>query len=307
MRAVVTGANGFVAGHLIDHLMAEGDTVLALTRTNQCRLSLSQQLTTGVWDISTPASAGIVQQIREFNPDVVYHLAAISVRPRCGDSEPSAEAIQVNVKGSQHVAECCLELPNVPKLIFTSSVYVYGSSYDKITKVKEENDLSPDNGYGISKLQAEEALKRYGETLPLIIARSFQHTGPGQSGSLLIPEWVQKIRSEPSPLEVYNLHTWIDYSDARDVARAYRVLATEATVGQIFNVGSGIAVRSGEILETLQTMLRTSKEAIESKPGENFLPIADIQKIVTDTSWQPKFTLQQTLRDFIKHLISESV
>ena len=59
--------------------MAEGDTVLALTRTNQCRLALSQQLTTGVWDISTPASAGIVQQIREFNPDVVYHLAAISV------------------------------------------------------------------------------------------------------------------------------------------------------------------------------------------------------------------------------------
>ena len=306
MRAVVTGANGFVAGHLIDHLMAEGDTVLALTRTNQCHLALSQQLTTGVWDISNPASAGMFQQIREFNPDVVYHLAAISVRARCGDCEPSAEAIKVNVKGSQHVAECCLKLPNVPKLIFTSSVYVYGSSYDEITMVNEENGVCPDNGYGISKLQAEEALKRYGETLPLIIARSFQHTGPGQTGSLLIPEWVQKIRFEPSPLEVYNLHTWIDYSDARDVARAYRVLATEATVGQIFNVGSGVAVRSGEILRLLQTILGTSKEAIESKPGENFLPIADIQKIVAHTSWQPQLTLQQTLRDFIKHLMSES-
>ena len=306
MRAVVTGANGFVAGHLIDHLMGEGDTVLALTRTNQCNLALSPQLTTGVWDISNPASAGMVQQIREFNPDVVYHLAAISVRARCGDSEPSEEAKQVNIEGSRHVAECCLKLPNAPRLIFTSSVYVYGSSYECITMVDEENDLCPDNGYGISKLQAEKALQRYEDSLPLVIARSFQHTGPGQRGSLLIPEWVQKLRAEPSPLEVYNLHTWIDYSDARDVARAYRVLATEATVGQIFNVGSGTAVRSGEILRILQSILGTSKEAIESMPGETFLPIADIQKIVTQTSWQPKYPLQQTLRDFIQNLTSES-
>ena len=256
-------------------------------------------MNTGVWDITTPASVGIVQQIREFNPEVIYHLAAISVRSRCGATEPSEEATLVNVQGSRHIAECCLLLPHVPKLVFTSSVYVYGSSYDRITRVNEASEVCPDNGYGISKLMAEHALLKYGETLPLIIARAFQHTGPRQRGSLLIPEWVHKLQREPSPLEVYNLQTWIDYSDARDVARAYRILAQEAPTGQIYNVGSGTAVQSGERLHTLQAILGTSKQATESNPGENFLPIADIQKIQSQTSWQPEYVLQQTLQDFV--------
>lgn len=302
MRAVVTGANGFVAGHLIDHLLDEGDTVLGFTRTNNCQLALSEQLNTAVWDITTPASVGIVQQIREFNPEVIYHLAAISVRSRCGNTEPSEEATLVNVQGSRHIAECCLLLPHVPKLIFTSSVYVYGSSYDRITRVNEANEVCPDNGYGISKLMAEQALIEYGKTLPLIIARAFQHTGPRQRGSLLIPEWVHKLQTQPSPLEVYNLQTWIDYSDARDVARAYRILAMQAPTGEIYNVGSGRAVQSGEILHALQGILGTSKQATESKPGENFLPIANIQKIQSQTSWQPEYMLEQTLQDFVNEL-----
>lgn len=304
MRAVVTGANGFVAGHLIDHLLDEGDTVLALTRTNHCQRPLSEQLTTGVWDITTPASVGMVQQVREFNPDVVYHLAAISVRSRCGDKEPSEEAMRVNVQGSRYVAECCLQLPHVPKMVFTSSVYVYGSYYGQMTQVTEETKVCPDNGYGISKLLAEQILMEYEDRLPLIIARSFQHTGPGQAGSLLIPEWVHKLQTEPSPLEVYNLQTWIDYSDARDVAKAYRILATEGSTGEVFNVGSGNAVRSGEILDTLQALLGTSKKTTESKPGQNFLPIADIKKIQSQTSWRPEYTLVQTLQDFVNGLNS---
>ncbi len=304
MRTVVTGANGFVAGHLIDHLLAAGDTVLALTRTNHCHIPLSQQLTTGVWDITEPAPIGIINQINEFCPDVVYHLAAISVRSRCGNQEPSPEAIDVNVNGTRHIAECCLQLRHVPRMVFTSSVYVYGSSYDGITKVSEEHEVRPDNGYGISKWMAEQVLRDLEPQLPLIVARSFQHTGPGQTGSLLIPEWTHKLQSEPSPLEVYNLQTWIDYSDARDVAKAYRVLATEAQPGEIYNVGSGTVIRSGEILEILQSILGTEKQVTESHPGEHFLPIADTRKILTQTSWRPQFSIRQTLQDFVNHQMS---
>tara|TARA_B100000945_G_scaffold319520_1_gene326922 strand:+ start:3554 stop:4468 length:915 start_codon:yes stop_codon:yes gene_type:complete len=304
VRAVVTGANGFVAGHLIDHLLDEGDTVLALTRTNGCQIPLSENLTTGVWDITRPASTGMMQQIREFNPEVVFHLAAISVRSRCGNTEPSEEAMLVNVQGSRHVADCCLQMSLIPKLVFTSSVYVYGSCYDQITQVSEGNKTSPDNGYGISKLLAEQILMEYGSVLPLIIARSFQHTGPRQKGSLLIPEWVHKLQTEPSPLEVYNLQTWIDYSDARDVAKAYRILATQASTGEVFNVGSGNAIRSGEILDTLQVILGTSKQVSESKPGKNFLPIADIKKIQSQTDWRAEYTMKQTLQDFVNELNS---
>jgi len=306
VRAVVTGANGFVASHLIGHLLDCGDTVLALTRTNHCRLDLSEQLTTGVWDITQPASIGITQQIAEFNPDVVYHLAAISVRSRCGDKEPSAEAIQVNINGTRHVAECCLRLPSVPRLLFTSSVYVYGSRYSQLTQVAEDHPLTPDNGYGKSKLLAEQSLLDLQDRLPVVIARSFQHTGPGQTGSLLIPEWHDKLQSAESPLEVYNLNTWIDYSDARDVAQAYHILATEGEAGQIYNVGSGRAIRSGAIFDTLQKLLSINKSVIESKPGENFLPIANINKILSSTSWLPTHDLDSTLRDFVEDRRSES-
>lgn len=306
MRAVVTGANGFVAGHLIDHLLEQGDTVLALTRKNHCKLALSPQLTTGVWDITQPASTGIIQQVREYNPDVVYHLAAISVRSSCGETTPSDTALQVNVEGTRHVANCCTQLPNVPRLVFTSSVYVYGSSFEQLTCVKEADTVAPDNGYGISKLMAEEVLEQFQPTLPYIIARSFQHTGPGQTGSLLIPEWIDKLHTEASPLEVYNLNTWIDYSDARDVAQAYRILALEGTPGELFNVGSGQAIRSGEIFNKLQSLLNTSKSAIESNPGESYLPIADITKIKSETSWRPQRLVDETLKDIIQSLSHES-
>ena len=142
------------------------------------------------------------------------------------ETTPSDTALQVNVEGTRHVANCCTQLPNVPRLVFTSSVYVYGSSFEQLTCVKEADPVAPDNGYGISKLMAEEVLEQFQPDLPYIIARSFQHTGPRQTGSLLIPEWIDKLRTEASPLEVYNLNTWIDYSDAPPQLQHY----THATI-----------------------------------------------------------------------------
>jgi len=295
VRAVITGGSGFVASHLVRHLLNNGDEILLINRT-ATPTDHPRSLT---WDITVPASEAIRSRLQKFDPDVIFHLAAVSVRALCGDSQPSSRAMAVNVKGTEHVIDVCLNLTNQPMFVFSSSVYVYGSRRCAIELVGEDATPAPDNGYGKSKLLAEELLHQAADALPWVIARSFQHSGPGQTGSLLIPEWISKLRSGKPTITVGNLNSWMDISDARDVVKAYRMLADRQFSGTTFNVGSGQATCSGDIFNTLQKLLKIQCQVHESQPGTNFLPIANTAQIQNRVGWKTTISIEQMLQDCI--------
>ena len=132
-----------------------------------------------------------------------------------------------------------------------------------------------------------------------MIARSFQHTGPGQKPEMMLPQWCRQIAlgDSQNPIEVYNLTTTIDLSDVRDVVRAYRALLERGESGRAYNVGSGSAQQTGSVFDLLLHMAGSSRRVVELFPGVKHDPIADIGRLSAATGWRPRIPVIQTVRD----------
>jgi nucleoside-diphosphate-sugar epimerase len=310
MRAYITGITGFAGGFLAEHLLACGDTVLGCSRRGEWphwaggdlrgRVQLSQ------WDVGDGAPSDEAQRaIAEFAPDCIYHLAALSVPGDCGTTEPTERAIQVNVRGTERLLDLVASLPHKPRVVFISTSHVYGKATKENHRFEEQTPPSPQRAYGRTKLLAEEAARRAAsqQALDVVIIRAFQHTGPRQEPRLMLPEWIEQlVRPSNDTIQVKHLNTWVDLTDVRDVVRAYRLLAQRGTSGEVYNVGSGVARRTGDILEALIEIAGASPAIAELQPGpEKFDPVADIRRIRAATGWQPEIALKTTIADTLKY------
>lgn len=310
MRAFITGITGFAGGFLAEHLMACGDGVLGCSRRGEWPVWTGQELRLGVqlssWDVGNPAAEAdrIRCDLSAFSPDYIYHLAALSVPGDCGTSDPTPRAIEVNVRGTQRVLELAASLPRPPRVLFISSSHVYSKAAKEHHFFDEAAPTNPPRAYGKTKLMAEENVRRAVEQVGLdaIIVRAFQHTGPRQEPRLMLPEWAEQFaRDSQDAIQVKNLNTWIDLTDVRDVVRAYRLLAERGESGGVYNVGSGMPRRTGEILEMLVKLSGSSRPTIELEAGvEKWDPIADIRRLQAATEWRPEIDLACTVRDTLK-------
>ena len=316
MKALITGITGFVGGFLAEHLLAVGDEVLGCAtaggwpREHPERRSPAASVRDRIevlrWDLGDPAGLGERERttIAGFAPTCIYHLAAISVPAFCGAEEPTAKALAVNVEGTSRVLALAAALSPRPRVLFTSTSHVYahasaGAIYN------ESAPLGPRRGYGKTKLAAEErvAAARREYQLDCLIARAFQHTGPRQEPEMMLPEWCQQlVADDDAPIRVRSLNTWIDLTDVRDVVRAYRLLVERGKPGGIYNVGSGVPRRTGEIFQQLMDLAGSTRAASElSTGGERWDPIADTGLLTAKTGWRPEIPLEKTLADTLEH------
>ena len=291
MRAFITGMAGFVGGYLAEHLRACGDDVMGSAQ----KADTSELV---AWDIALPTTPEVVAPVEAFAPEVIYHLAAISKSEDCGTQQLTPQAIAVNVVGTEHVLELARALPSKPRVVFISSSYVY-PQLDSLEPVSETAPLSPANSYGVSKLQAEQRVLAYAQLhdVDTIIARAFQHTGPRQIPRFMVPEWCQQFVRGVAPVVIRNDEAWVDLLDVRDVVRAYRLLALQGTRNEVYNVGSGIAQRSGDIFAMLRAMADPARPVHAQSSQRKRGPIADITKLTSATGWRPLISLEQTVRD----------
>lgn len=304
-RAFITGADGFVGGFLLEHLAAAGDELLgAVPRPvvpSPGLPNILRHTRLVVWDLADAScdDGGMRAVLREFRPQAIYHLAAISVPEDCGDATVSPVAQAVNVQGTARLLRLAAELPEPPRVLIVSSSYVYPSSGDRPRQYSEADPVAPRRGYGRTKREAEllalEAWRQSG--LPVVIARAFPHTGPRQSPRMMLPEWAAQFAAGADPIRVHTLHAWIDLSDVRDVVRAYRLLVKGGAPGEVYNVGSGLARRSGDVFDLLRRMADPARNVHEIRPGRKCDPIADIGKIRAAVGWQPEIGIEQTVRD----------
>jgi GDP-4-dehydro-6-deoxy-D-mannose reductase len=290
VRALVTGAKGFVGVWLTAHLMEQGDEVIGIDR-----------------EVEITDAGAVTEAVTRAEPDAIYHLAA---RAHVGESWTAPEEVlQVNAVGTLHLLEAARVCATVPRVLLISSAEVYGSVAEDRLPVTEETPLAPVTPYAASKVAAEylgvQAHLAHG--LPVVRVRPFNHVGPGQSPGFVVPALAQRIaeaaRAGTPTIAVGNLEARRDLTDVRDIVRAYRLLMTGGTPGEVYNVCSG---RDVSIAEVADRLLRLAGAELTLVPNSELMRPVDVPVVRGDptrlqkaTGWEPEFDLDTTLRDVL--------
>jgi GDP-4-dehydro-6-deoxy-D-mannose reductase len=303
-RALITGIAGFAGGFLAEHLLSLGDAVLGVSQdggwTPSSPTALAGLVDVLPWNIAEPGrpERDVSRRIEDFQPDAIYHLAALSVPDECGDREPTPEAVATNVEGTRRVLELAAALPGRPRVLLASSSHVYAPVTPESPRVSEDTPLGPARGYGKTKLAAErlahEAVRR---GVDVVIARAFQHAGPRQSPRMMLSQWARQFAAADRPVEIYTRDAHVDLTDVRDVVWAYRLLIERGRSGEVYNVGSSRDCRTGDLVELLRRLADAGRVIVELRPGYKQDAIADITRLVERTGWRPAIPIEQTVAD----------
>ena len=226
-RVLITGSEGFTGRYVCDEFARAGWEVWGAGVQSKPQDKQYLQI-----DLLQPETLKPIAD--KIKPDVVIHLAALAY---VAEEDP-ALFYQVNVIGTRNLLEALCHQDTPPECtMLASSANVYGNSDLEI--LSETSPTQPANDYAVSKLAMEYLAKTYGDRLPITITRPFNYTGVGQSGRFLIPKIVDHFRRQASVIELGNLDVAREFSDVRDVAVIYRLLAEHRPIGETVNLCSG--------------------------------------------------------------------
>ena len=292
MRALVTGAEGFVGRHLVRHLTACGDEVLTTDPS------------TGGADITDRAA--VAAELASHRPEVVYHLAGWADVGASWDHP--VESFRVNAEGTLNVLSGAADA-GVARIVAVSSADVYGKAEPDEMPLTEESPLRPASPYAVSKVAADYlGLQAWlGHQLPVLRVRAFNHLGPGQSPNFVASALASRIaraeREGGDALTVGNLSARRDYTDVRDVVRAYRLLAERGEPGEAYNVCSGHDVAVQEIADALLAQATVSLHFETDpdllRPVDTPVLRGSHAKLTAATGWTPEIPLERTLADLL--------
>lgn len=293
MKALVTGASGFVGRHLFDHLTVAGDQVVGSDRdTDGVDLTVASQ---------------VEEMVDRVRPDVIYHLGGWA---DVGGSwkEPVA-AFRANAEGTLNVLGAATA-SGVQRVLAVSSADVYGIVRPEELPLTEDSPLRPASPYAASKVAADYlGLQAWlGRGLPVIRVRAFNHLGPGQTDKFVAPALASRVaRAECEGGEVIivgDLSARRDFTDVRDVVRAYRLLMENGDPGEVYNVCSGVDLAVQELADQLVAQARVPLrlEVDESLLRPVELPVlrGSHDRITATTGWKPEIPIQQTLTDLLE-------
>jgi GDP-4-dehydro-6-deoxy-D-mannose reductase len=276
MKALVTGAGGFVGGHLVRELRDAGWRVLTTDRRG---------------DVDVPGDL-LKIPLRSLSVDVVFHLAGFA-NPSASISDP-ADAWRGNAEATARVAR---EV-RARRIVIASTGQVYGPRSDRPS---ESAPVSPRTPYSASKLCSEALALSCGREV--VVLRPYNHTGPGQSDAYVCP-WIarQIARAEagrgPRLVTVGSLESRRDFFDVRDMARAYRLAAEKAPAGEVYNGATGRPVRIGDVLRLLLAEARVPLK-VRAGRGRADVMSGDFSKFRAATGWSPRIPLRRTLLDLL--------
>lgn len=303
MRVLVTGANGFVGRHLLPLLVARRDEIFG-TYFQPELSGLPKQVRFLACDLRR--SDRVTELIKDIRPDRVYHLAALSsVR----DSFQTALAVyETNFFGTLHLLEAIRTWQTSARVLLIGSANCYGRAKRAQMPITEKQLLSPTSPYGVSKAAADLLGGQFFASykLEVIRVRPFNHTGPGQSPEFVCSDFARQLAAirlglAPATLQVGNLSSQRDFSDVRDVVRAYVLLMEKGKPGEIYNVCSGRAVSLQRVLKLLLSLcgckVAVHVEGARLRRGEADVLFGSNRKLKRATAWHPKYDLKSTLDD----------
>ena len=292
MRALVTGAGGFVGVHLVRHLEDQGDDVIQLERN--------------IDGIDITDADALTEAVVSAKPEAVYHLAgAADVGGSWAAPRPTFLA---NALGTLNVLEASREA-GAERVLAVTSADVYGRVTQDELPLGEDRPLRPVSPYAASKVAADAIAQQawLGYKLPVVRVRAFNHLGPGQSDRFVAPSIAARIarneRDGGDEVPIGNMTPRRDVTDVRDVVRAYRLLIEAGEAGAVYNVCRGSAVSVEQLAQALLGMARRPMRLVSDpalqRPVDIPVLVGDNGALRRATGWEPTIPLEQTLSDVL--------
>lgn len=316
IKVLVTGASGFVGHHLIDLLLTNNVEIICTSREEY--RGVYKQPFIKWFSVNITNRVEVFHLFSLVRPDVVFHLAGQSnVRSSWVDSVATFEA---NLIGTNHILDAVREYSPDCKIITIGSSEEYGHQDQASVPLSEELKPNPLNPYGLSKhavsLLAQQYHKSYG--LNVIHVRPFNHIGPGQAPGFVTSDFTKQICEierglKKNIIKVGNLNAERDFTDVRDIVRAYWELADRGIVGEVYNVCSGKSIRIADILQLLieKSSVNIHVEIDEAlyRPIDIPCYLGDCSKLFNHTGWKPEIPLTKTINDILEdwrnHILKE--
>ncbi len=311
MRALITGITGFAGSHLADYLLAEHPDVEVFgtyrwrSRTENID-HIMDRIRLVEADLRDYTS--IRETLEEVRPDYIFHLAAQSFVPSSWRSP--VDTLSTNIEGQTYLFEAVRAIGIDPVIQIACSSEEYGLVLPDETPIKETNPLRPLSPYAVSKVTQDYLAYQYHRSygVKAIRTRGFNHTGPRRGEPFVTSNFASQLarieagQREPK-IRVGNLDAVRDFTDVRDMVRAYWLAVTKATPGEVSNIASGVGITIRELLDRLIALCEVSVE-IETdperlRPSDVEVLVGDNSKFCTETGWKPEIPFDQTLTDVL--------
>lgn len=309
-RALITGAAGFAGSHLAEYLVARGDVdVHGILRPDDGVHNvrhLGERLHIHRLDLRDEAQVQAV--VRAVEPDLLFHLAA---QASVGHSwaQPQ-ETLIGNITMQLHLLQAVVAQGLSPRILVVGSADEYGRVNAADLPIDECTPLRPMNPYAVSKIAQDMLGYQYhlSHGLHVVRVRPFNHIGPRQSTGFVVPDFAQQVARIEAGLQhpvvrVGDLSARRDFTDVRDMVRAYVLALEYGTPGAVYNIGSARSHTIREILEALLRLctcpVRVEVDAARLRPSDVREAVCDCRRFQRDTGWEPTIALEQSLRDVL--------
>lgn len=312
MKVLITGVTGFVGSHLAEFCLSRGDVdVVGTYRWRSRRENIDHIKDLELIEVDLLDSASVHSALNKVRPDWIFHLAAQSFVPTSWNAP--ASTFGINVGGQVNLFESLRALDMLDtRFHVCGSSEEYGLVLPGETPIKETNPLRPLSPYAVSKVTQDllgwQYFRSYG--LETVRTRAFNHGGPRRGEVLLPSDFAKQIAEiekgvrEPV-VEVGNLNAVRDFTDVRDVVRAYWLALEKGEFGEVYNIGSGNAPTIQQILDML---LGLTDLSIEVRPVPEKMRPSDVEVLISDstkfrerTGWEPQIPLETMLRDTLDY------
>lgn len=311
--AFITGISGFAGSFLARLLISQGNYNVVGTYHSEKGLENIQDISSGLklYQIDLTNKEATEKVISSTLPDTIFHLAALA-SPVQSFKDPSF-TFSTNIIGQINLLEAVRENKLIEtRILIVSSAEVYGIVDDMDFPIDEETKMRPVSPYAVSKITQDYLGLQYFLTYkqPIVRARPFNHIGPGQKTAYAVSAFAQQIaaiekKQQQPVLRVGNLTAKRDFTDVRDIVRAYTLLLEKGIPGEVYNIGSGVSYPMSEILQKLISFSNT-KITIETDDSR-FMPVdipdnrCDNTKLRGQTGWSPTISLEASLRDVLDY------
>lgn len=314
MRCLVTGVAGFVGSHMVEFLMKQKNVQIFgvdrwYTRKDNIihLLGKFEYLEFDMTDFSS-----VRQVLDRVRPDKIFHLAAQSFVPTSWNAP--AETLNTNIAGELHIFEAVRQLNINPWIQLACSSEEYGMVYPDEVPIKETNPLRPLSPYAVSKVAQDFLGYQYHQSyeLNIVRTRAFNHTGPRRGENFVTSNFAKQIveiekgKREPV-LFVGNVEAKRDFTDVRDVVRAYWLATEKGEPGEVYNICSNKTISIKEMLDLLlglspmKDKIKIKEDSARLRPSDVQILFGDCTKFMQRTGWKPEISLEKTMADLLDY------
>ncbi len=307
-RLLLTGATGFVGTHIRRYLFARNDWWITGTTLPQFPAEPIDASRERIVALDLREAEAVMTLVEEAMPDAIIHLAAQSHVPTAY-RDPWG-TLENNIRSQVNLLESCVRLGISPRILVIGSGEEYGRAPEAELPLVEDHPLRPENPYSVSKVAQDVMGYQYFISYGLLVVRvrPFNHVGPGQSERFVVAAFASQVARIEAGLQepvmrVGNLSPARDFTDVRDVVRAYEGLLLRGEAGEVYNVASGQARTIRSILDSLLAMteveIRVETDPDRYRPADVPIIYGSYRKLEAAIGWRPEIPFEQTLRDVL--------